>query len=695
MGRTHGRKSPHIFTLRGHVNPAPLMLIVRRQRLKPEILERVVNALSAFALDQYTTRVNLNGVGMALLARGSREELARIGRVLDEHGLSWAITPPVSRTASPLAVRRLSVDDGALRLEDRNGRGIHISKKSRVLAVLGGMDGKQVGRIVNARQWSSQSDKPFTRAQQYRSLIQGEPVLDLLVLDSGTNPDTVSLPDSHLRVIPGRFDPSGLGDAASASSRMNLDRLLTLLKERAGSFDLDMDFGIGGLPGCMPDFSQRSAEEHNLRALSNYALYAFRVRRGLSGDTQAAARPVDSPQSPLHALAPALATALDGLSQPVTAGPGPVDLPELSYSGADEAIAEPGDLPATTLPPPPPAENVNTRNVLKHVRLNPIIAIAAAFAPPLLALLASMESLAGAREWLAYVFIGRGGLAAVVSVFALWLCTRYFRLKRWIDNLPTSRVRSLAMGMVELTGVAERAYNLVSPVSGITCVWFRVNYFVRAGLGQAGKHDKWKWVGTRHSGKAPFYLRDDTGRVLVNPEGAQLTGVHRSVYSGEFSGMLSGGMRIGADERIIEEVIPELQPLYVLGFAAPLDKPDSCLKQRTIERLRELKADRDALMRYDRDGNGVIDPDEWREAVADARRQAIAQTHTRQQPNAAGAPETVVMAPEEGRLPFIISMGGEREITRRYALLSIGCFVIALASLVVAVLQIAFGSVLQ
>jgi len=104
-----------------------------------------------------------------------------------------------------------------------------------------------------------------------------------------------------------------------------------------------------------------------------------------------------------------------------------------------------------------------------------------------------------------------GGLVAIY-----WGWTRYQRY-RVIQNTPTARVRSMAVGRVELEGrarVAEAA--LSAPFTDEDCLYadWRVEEYRYDP--DDNDHD---WV-TIASGelRTPFYLEDDTGRVVVRAD---------------------------------------------------------------------------------------------------------------------------------------------------------------------------------
>jgi Zn-finger nucleic acid-binding protein len=91
--------------------------------------------------------------------------------------------------------------------------------------------------------------------------------------------------------------------------------------------------------------------------------------------------------------------------------------------------------------------------------------------------------------------------------------------KRLIESIPTSPVRSLAVGLVEVSGRAQPENGLLrAPFSGMPCVLFSYQVEERRA---SGKETRWETIakGTSHE---PFFVRDETGRVLVVPFDAQL-----------------------------------------------------------------------------------------------------------------------------------------------------------------------------
>ncbi len=110
----------------------------------------------------------------------------------------------------------------------------------------------------------------------------------------------------------------------------------------------------------------------------------------------------------------------------------------------------------------------------------------------------------------------------------LYLSYRGFRMlqrKRLILNTPTSKIRSAALGLVEVNGLAVGPHTISAPVTRRPCFYYRT---VAWELRKSGKNEEWKQVADE-SLHVPFYVDDNTGKLLVNPQGADLD-LHRDFH---------------------------------------------------------------------------------------------------------------------------------------------------------------------
>jgi Zn-finger nucleic acid-binding protein len=91
--------------------------------------------------------------------------------------------------------------------------------------------------------------------------------------------------------------------------------------------------------------------------------------------------------------------------------------------------------------------------------------------------------------------------------------------KRLIESIPTSPARSLALGLVEVSGHAQPENGLLrAPFSGMPCVLFSYTVEERRA---SGKETRWETIAKGTSAE-PFFVQDETGKVLVVPFDAQL-----------------------------------------------------------------------------------------------------------------------------------------------------------------------------
>jgi hypothetical protein len=113
------------------------------------------------------------------------------------------------------------------------------------------------------------------------------------------------------------------------------------------------------------------------------------------------------------------------------------------------------------------------------------------------------------------------GFGALLAASGPWLFFRGFRALRihhLIRHTPTARVRSMAMGMVEVNGTLTPRSRTVAPFSGRPCAWWGVEIQTLASNSKSGNRT-WNTVYRTDSG-SPFYLGDGTGVALVYPQGA-------------------------------------------------------------------------------------------------------------------------------------------------------------------------------
>lgn len=93
------------------------------------------------------------------------------------------------------------------------------------------------------------------------------------------------------------------------------------------------------------------------------------------------------------------------------------------------------------------------------------------------------------------------------------------RFFKYQQNLPTSKIRSLAMGIVELQGRARAVKTLTAPLSGRRCIGYRHTIHEEE---RDDDGDKRYRLIHKEERCLPFVLEDDTGEVQVDAKGLGL-----------------------------------------------------------------------------------------------------------------------------------------------------------------------------
>ncbi len=89
--------------------------------------------------------------------------------------------------------------------------------------------------------------------------------------------------------------------------------------------------------------------------------------------------------------------------------------------------------------------------------------------------------------------------------------------KRLLLTTPTSKIRSAALGLVEVSGVASGPYTMSAPITAKPCFLYQTTAWQQ----REGKKQEWEKVAdeTLH---LPFFIDDSTGQLLIEPLGADL-----------------------------------------------------------------------------------------------------------------------------------------------------------------------------
>jgi hypothetical protein len=185
------------------------------------------------------------------------------------------------------------------------------------------------------------------------------------------------------------------------------------------------------------------------------------------------------------------------------------------------------------------------------------------------------------------------------------------RTRRLIANTPTAKIRSMAMGLAEVKGVAEPRSVLSAPFSGKPCAYWEVEISSRSRNG-------WSVIHRNQSGH-PFFVHDDTGVALVYPHGAEakvpVRGEEECVglslppcyadYMSAHTSALSQFSRMGR-LRFRERLLEAGDPVYILGTAVPRSASQVIADGEVLQQAVNEDAGAARLRALDHDAVAVI-----------------------------------------------------------------------------------------
>lgn len=250
------------------------------------------------------------------------------------------------------------------------------------------------------------------------------------------------------------------------------------------------------------------------------------------------------------------------------------------------------------------------------------------------------------------IFIREGGVwsatltCVAILAFVAWMLS--YRRTRIITDTPTSKIASAAQGYVELVGRGHHHPGgpILSRITGLPCIWYRFIIEQRQGT------DKWERVNSGTSQES-FILDDGSGRCLVDPEHAEVLVKRKDCWEKD-------------GYRYTEWLILPQARIYALGQLSTIGGANSNLdlRQDVSDLLTEWKQDKDKLLeRFDLDGDGQINEQEWMLARQQARRD-IRKEHLEIRLQAG---TNILHKPRDRRL-FLISDYDTSQLARRFQL---------------------------
>jgi hypothetical protein len=575
-------------------------LIIKPLSEDPTLVEPYVSVLADLTgLDQITVRQKFIGSALQILmVHPDQAALEEISQALRKEGFpSTVISKDELRgSASPVRSSSLTVNQKAMTfLSPQSEVLLSLDGTQKCLLVLATMDFKGLQRKRMARK-SLQVNDPLPLEEVLKYIFQNNPILDIYTPGSG-------LP---IRIDSSKFNFTCLGEANRNSSALNFPIIMKEVSHFASSLILDTGFGESELP-----FLQWPEEVGREKLIREFTVYSHFVFLAYQKELLAASPPQNAFRKIFLS---------DDIGHIFWAG-GPLRLPENSDKHGRVKTDRPCSFEQrapSTPPSPPPEDKIGAYRSdqfltwipgLKHSWLSSRKFIKSLGPPWLLypitfLALISFGSFSATKrpESLSLGFLAVGGILFIHSFVLL-------KRKRTIENCPTSKIRSMPMGHIEVRGAVQQKYYLKSPYTFTDCVYYSYKIYEEERTKDGYRYQLREWG---NSGHIPFYLEDDTGRVLVQPKEAIIQAGYTETLLGDPMTMLLGGNSSSRRKRkIVETVIPIGYPLYVIGFAHRLKMSQVEKKKKLVEKLRSLKANHSLMGKFDLNGDGKIGQEEW------------------------------------------------------------------------------------
>ena len=450
--------------------------------------ELVLEAARKSGLDPKRLRIQLNGRALAAAARGSAEEVSAAAQALAGAGLASAVVTDAQARALP----RIQVAGGVASADgDAVSLRVHGQPAGPPQGVPLLFVVADVGRDDLAR--GSAQARPGDSMRQ-RLLRAVFPVVDVVWAEGWLR---VPVKGMTWRGLPG----GGLSGPA------NLLRLLELIAARSAGVIVDIGF-VGQDLAIDPPAGAESLEGADRERVALFDRYSAAASIAWSRGLYPRASPGEVIE--IGAGAPASA----GLARSVK---------------AQAFFARPGAARAAS-----PVPWVR-RGRAAHLRLRlwPWLVLG-----PLIFLVMPHRLSA-----IGLVLAGCGAIA-----FGL----HSLSLREKLRSVPVSRVRSMAMGLVQISGRTTATALLKAPYSHLECVWycFDVKDRQQASDGPAG----WRTIAEGSSSDMPFRVEDGSGSVLVQPSDAEFDVEPETITLDE-------------DTVAREWILPAGMPVSVTGFA--------------------------------------------------------------------------------------------------------------------------------
>lgn len=253
----------------------------------------------------------------------------------------------------------------------------------------------------------------------------------------------------------------------------------------------------------------------------------------------------------------------------------------------------------------------------------------------------------------------------IATIWGVWLLYRgfvYLNRKRFIQNIPTSKIDSIAIGMVEIQGRSFPSTDkpLSSPYSKKDCVfyYFAVQEFKQTSRGG----NTWHTISKGSSG-VPFYVDDDSGRVLVDPMKAEIKLEPRYISCSPEERIPLPIILTPGTVRYVESFVIPGESVCVVGTAKEIKTEFEDYRKKVAQKLTEWYYNPEKQKEFDINQDGDIDEKEYA-SMKEKAEQFVIQEETKGETtkNDSEGLSNIIITKGEIEKLFVISNESEKTI---------------------------------
>jgi hypothetical protein len=174
-----------------------------------------------------------------------------------------------------------------------------------------------------------------------------------------------------------------------------------------------------------------------------------------------------------------------------------------------------------------------------------------------------------------------GGFLVLAGGGVLWYGFNRMHKYRLIRDVPRSKIRSIALGLVEIHGLVRTDQPIKTPFSQTDCAYYRYEikeyrrHSSTDGKGRTRTTYSWDLIASGER-RVPFLAEDETGRIVVDPSEAEMDVSVKKVFlqkAGLFGGLESffGLLRnwdenVGSDLDVASLKLTPINPKSWMSF---------------------------------------------------------------------------------------------------------------------------------